>query len=57
MNSSPRILILTSGYGDGHNSAARGVAEALDGKAECRIVDPCKESMPFFFRWSRAGYL
>ncbi len=57
MSSTPRILILTSGYGDGHNSAARGVAEALAGRAECRIVDACKESMPTFFHWSRAGYL
>jgi UDP-N-acetylglucosamine:LPS N-acetylglucosamine transferase len=24
-----RILVLTAGYGEGHNSAARGLAEAL----------------------------
>lgn len=57
MNSHTRILILTSGYGEGHNSAARGIAEALDDCAECRVVDVCKECMPAFFRWTRAGYL
>jgi processive 1,2-diacylglycerol beta-glucosyltransferase len=38
-----RVLILTAGYGEGHNSAARGVAEGLElvapGEVEATVVD------------------
>ena len=37
----PRILIVTAGYGEGHNSAARGVRDALAGRAEVRVTDLC----------------
>ena len=53
----PRILIITAGYGEGHNSAARGVQEAVKGRAETRLVDLCAEAMPAMFRMTRAGYL
>lgn len=53
----PRILIVTAGYGEGHHSAARGVQDALKGRAETRVVDLCAESMPATFRLTRAGYL
>ena len=41
----------------GHNSAARGVEEAMRGRAETRLVDLCAEAMPATFRMTRAGYL
>ena len=53
----PRMLIITAGYGEGHNSAARGVEEAMRGRAETRLVDLCAEAMPATFRMTRAGYL
>lgn len=53
----PRILIVTAGYGEGHNSAARGVQDALKGRAETRVIDLCAEAMPATFRMTRAGYL
>lgn len=53
----PRILIVTAGYGEGHNSAARGVRDALAGRAEVRVTDLCAEAMPRMFRLTRAAYL
>ncbi len=53
----PRVLIVTAGYGEGHNSAAKGVQAALEGRAETRVVDLCAEAMPSTFRWTRGGYL
>ena len=42
----PRILILTAGFGDGHNSAARHLAEALENHAEVKVADPCHLGSP-----------
>ncbi len=42
----PRILILTASFGDGHNSAARNLAEALAPGAEVRVADPCHLGNP-----------
>ncbi|MEN8796729.1 MAG: hypothetical protein ABF328_08480 [Akkermansiaceae bacterium] len=42
----PRILILTAGFGDGHNSAARHLAEALEDRAEVKTADPCHIGSP-----------
>lgn len=53
----PRILIVTAGYGEGHNSVARGVRDALAGRAEVRVTDLCAEAMPRMFRLTRAAYL
>lgn len=53
----PRILIVTAGYGEGHNSAARGVRDALAGRAEVRVTDLFAEAMPRMFRLTRAAYL
>ena len=53
----PRILIVTAGYGEGHHSAARGVRDALEGRAEVRVMDLCAEALPRVFRLTRAGYL
>jgi processive 1,2-diacylglycerol beta-glucosyltransferase len=42
----PRILILTAGFGDGHNSAAKHLAEALDSHADACVADPCDLGSP-----------
>ncbi|MGC6425637.1 MAG: MGDG synthase family glycosyltransferase [Akkermansiaceae bacterium] len=42
----PRILILSAGFGDGHNSAARHLAEALEDKADVKVADPCHLGSP-----------
>jgi processive 1,2-diacylglycerol beta-glucosyltransferase len=39
---SPRILVLTAGFGEGHNSAAQHLALALRAEgAQVRVEDPC----------------
>ncbi|MGJ8725222.1 MAG: MGDG synthase family glycosyltransferase [Roseibacillus sp.] len=52
----PRILIVTAGYGEGHNSAARGLAAALEGRAEVLVTDPCAEGAPELNEVLRRGY-
>jgi processive 1,2-diacylglycerol beta-glucosyltransferase len=43
----PRILILTAAFGEGHNSAARNLALALDAVgAVTRVSDPCLLGAP-----------
>jgi len=42
----PKILILTASFGDGHNSAARHLAEALQPNAEVLVADPCHLGNP-----------
>ena len=43
----PRILILTAAFGDGHNSAARNLALALDAAGvETKVDDPCLVGAP-----------
>jgi processive 1,2-diacylglycerol beta-glucosyltransferase len=41
-----KILILSASFGDGHNSAARNIAEALEGQADARMADPCDLGNP-----------
>ena len=42
MPASPRILIVTAAFGEGHNSAARNLALALDAMgATTQVSDPC----------------
>lgn len=42
-----RILIVTAAFGEGHNSAARNLALALDETgAETRVADPCMLGIP-----------
>ena len=39
---SPRVLVLTAGFGEGHNAAARALAAACDaahGPGTARLVD------------------
>ncbi|MEJ6578828.1 MAG: hypothetical protein QNL33_10545 [Akkermansiaceae bacterium] len=52
----PKILILTASFGDGHNSAARHLAEALAGQAEVKVADPCHLGNPVINRVLCRGY-
>ncbi|MDB4386783.1 hypothetical protein N9Z15_01080 [Akkermansiaceae bacterium] len=52
----PRILILTAGFGDGHNTAARHLAEALADDAEVRVADPCDLGSPRLNRLLSKAY-
>ena len=55
--SSPRILIVTAPFGEGHNSAARNTALALgELGAECHIADPCLLGAPYATEALRKGY-
>jgi processive 1,2-diacylglycerol beta-glucosyltransferase len=54
----PRILILTASFGEGHNTAARCIAEALREHpgAEVRTADVYLETVPRFTKVLQAGY-
>lgn len=52
-----RILICTAAFGEGHNSAARNLALALEeAGAEARIVDPCLLGAPVSTHWISKAY-
>jgi processive 1,2-diacylglycerol beta-glucosyltransferase len=53
------ILILTAGYGEGHNAAARGLKEAFDSLegAHAEVLDPCGPALGGLYQRSRRGYL
>jgi processive 1,2-diacylglycerol beta-glucosyltransferase len=47
MSAPPRILIVTAAFGEGHNSAARNLAVALEiAGAVARVADPCLLGVP-----------
>jgi processive 1,2-diacylglycerol beta-glucosyltransferase len=47
MAASPRILIVTAAFGEGHNSAARNLAIALEAAgAVTQVSDPCQLGLP-----------
>lgn len=56
----PKILILTASMGEGHNTAARGIKEALisetNGAAEILVADPYTRTNPFFNKLMQDGY-
>lgn len=54
----PRVLILTASFGEGHNTAARCIAEALREHAdvEVRTADVYLETVPRFTKVLQAGY-
>ena len=55
-----RILILTAGYGEGHNAAARALSAACDtnyGSGTARVVDLFALSRPRFNQISRRAYI
>lgn len=53
-----RILILTAGFGEGHNTAARCIAEALreHSGTEVRVVDVYMETVPRLTKVLQSGY-
>ena len=53
------VLILTAGYGEGHNAAARGLKEAFDSLEGVRaeVLDPCGPALGNLYQRSRRGYL
>src|SRR5689334_20397586 len=56
----PRLLILTAGFGEGHNAAARALATACDlkyGAGSARIVDAFALAAPRTNAISRDAYL
>ncbi|MBB5352182.1 processive 1,2-diacylglycerol beta-glucosyltransferase [Haloferula luteola] len=54
---SPRILILTAAFGEGHNSAAKHLALALEELgAVSRVEDPCMLGAPVTTRALSKGY-
>jgi len=56
-----RILILTAGFGEGHNSAARGIRDGLTavsgGRATVALHDIFAENYGWVNDWARHGYL
>jgi processive 1,2-diacylglycerol beta-glucosyltransferase len=54
----PRILLLTAGFGEGHNTAARCISEALREYpgVETVMVDVYQETVPHFTKVLQAGY-
>jgi processive 1,2-diacylglycerol beta-glucosyltransferase len=57
---SPRILILTAGFGEGHNAAARALAAAFDalgGAGTARVADAFELAAPRFNALARRSYL
>lgn len=55
-----RVLVLTAGFGEGHNAAARALAAALDrtgGPGTARVVDAFALAAPRFDRVARRVYL
>lgn len=53
----PRILIVTAAFGEGHNSAARNLALALDaGGAVTQVSDPCMLALPRLTQWVNGAY-
>lgn len=56
-----KILILTAAFGEGHNSAARGIRAGLarvsNGEADVRLYDLFSEAYGEVNDWAREGYL
>lgn len=57
MTPPPRILIITAAFGEGHNSAAKNLALALDtAGAHTLVADPCLRSAPHSTAFLQWGY-
>jgi processive 1,2-diacylglycerol beta-glucosyltransferase len=56
----PRILILTASMGEGHNTAARNIGEALktetSGTADVLVADPYTRTNPIVNKLMQTGY-
>jgi processive 1,2-diacylglycerol beta-glucosyltransferase len=56
----PRLLILTAGFGEGHNAAARALAAACEtahGPGSARVLDAFALAAPRLNAFARRGYL
>ena len=56
----PRVLVLTAGFGEGHNAAARALAAAfqkIDGLHTAKIIDAFELASPRFNAAARRFYL
>lgn len=51
-----KILIVTAAFGDGHNSAARGLTAALESRATVLLKDPCALGNPVLNVRMRKAY-
>ncbi|RYD24544.1 MAG: hypothetical protein EOP87_25915, partial [Verrucomicrobiaceae bacterium] len=57
MAAAPRILIVTAAFGEGHNSAARNMAVALEAAgAVTQVSDPCMIGVPKITAIVNSGY-
>ncbi len=57
MSAPVRILVLTAAFGEGHNSAARNLALALDrAGAVTEVIDPCMIAVPRVTKLVNAAY-
>jgi processive 1,2-diacylglycerol beta-glucosyltransferase len=59
-SSAPRLLILTAGFGEGHNAAARALHSAWigrHGEQSAVIADVFDQANPLLNRFARTGYL
>lgn len=58
MNTERKALLLSVGYGRGHHSAARALADELTRRAwRARVVDVCAATHPRLFRLTQLFYL
>lgn len=52
-----KLLLLTAGYGDGHNSAARAIAQCAVAQGwQADVVDPCQKASPRIFAITQQFY-
>ncbi len=60
LDCAPRLLILTAGFGEGHNAAARALHAAWTlrhGEYSAAVSDVFEEANPLLNRYARKGYL
>lgn len=50
------VLILTAGFGEGHNSASKALGMALEGDMNVVVSDPCAVGMPRLNAFAKWGY-
>ena len=54
----PKVLLLTAGYGEGHNAAARGLQMAFSERgADVEILDLFALTGGAWYEWTRHGYV
>lgn len=51
-----KILIATAGFGEGHNSAAKGLNKSISDPSLCQIVDPCALAAPWLNKRMQLAY-